>query len=479
MAPSEAGNQEENISVSDTIPVSRNQENWKDFFIELIENRNREDLVRYLGKLYPADLAGLLTQVGLEKGFFLYEILDQEIRGEVLHELDEDVRKEYLEVITVDEIADIVRIQESDEAVHLLQDLDSETRGKVLENIPNDERLNIAELLSYRENTAGSIMSKEFIYVLDTDTVKKAIQSIRKYARDVEDFYTVYVLDSDGVYKGHISLKTLFLSNPRGRVKKLMENELLPIQHHLDQEEVAKFFTRYDFITAPVVDERGIMIGRITADDVMEVMEEEASEDILRLGGVISGDETMSTPLVSSSLKRMLWLGMNLITAFIAAGVVSYFESTISHALILAALMPIVAGIGGNAAGQSVAVIVRNIALGEVSISNARRAITREFLLGLLNGLFIGILTGLAVYLVSWNIHGLSKATALAGIIFFAMFINMIIAALAGAGIPLIMKKLGADPAVASGIFVTACTDILGFFVFLGLATLAIIFKFI
>ncbi len=455
------------------VPFSQDREQFEKFVLQLLEEDRRDELASYLEELYPADLADLLLAAGVEKGLKLLSSFDDETRGEILHELAEDERDAFLEALTAEDIAAAAREQQSDEAAELIGDLDKEKTSEVLALIPPEERILITELLSYPENTAGSIMTKEFVFVRDTDTVKQAIKTIRRVAKETDDVYTVYVLDAEGVYRGHISLKKLMLANSRSRIKKIMEEDLLPIPVDQDQEEVANFFTRYDFITAPVVDSRGFMLGRITADDIMEVMQEEASEDILRMGGVIDGDETLSTPIMESSRKRILWLCMNLVTAFIAASVVSFFQSTIEKAVVLAALMPIVAGMGGNAAGQTVAVVIRNIALGELTFSNAGRALTRELTLGILNGLAMGIITGLVVFFLQGGMDAPRKAIALGMVIASAMLFNMIVAAFAGAAIPLVLKKLRIDPAIASSIFVTTCTDVLGFFAFLGLASLA------
>ena len=458
----------------DLVPFASDQDNLDDFISRSLEAEDREPLTQYLKELYAADIADLIVRLEPKSGLLIFPLLDPGTRGEVLHELDEEPRTEYLHLFSADEIAGILREQQSDEAAEICSLLEKDKLAEVLYRIPPEERISITELLSYAENTAGSIMAKEFVFVRSEETVKRAIQTLRRVSKEGVDFYTVFVVGEDGKYQGHVSLQELIVANPRTRVKKIMETELLPIPVDTDQEEVAKFFTRYDFITAPVVDDRGTMLGRITADDVMEIIQEEASEDILRMGGVISGDETLSTPIWSSSAKRLVWLGLNLVTAFLAAAVVNFFEDTISRVVVLAALMPIVAGMGGNAAGQTIAIIVRNIALGELTATNARQGILREFSIGALNGIFMGALTGLVVFLLTAGRHGGARAIVLAAIIAISMVVNMLVAALAGATIPLALKRFGIDPAIASSIFVTTCTDVMGFFAFLGLASLAL-----
>lgn len=458
----------------DLVPFSRESSEWTEYILSLVESNKNKELETYLKEFYPADIAHLLGKIEFESGIKIFQMLDQEFRGEVLNELQDDLQRLYLKTLSPDELVKIITEQQSDEAADMIEELEPGKLSEVLSRTPLDDRVKIIELLSYPENSAGSIMAKEFVCVKENDTVKSATQRIRKTFRDTEDYYTVYVIDEDGKYKGHISLKNLIVANPRTRIKKIMEDEIIPIPLFMDQEEVANFFTRYDFITVPVVDANGVMVGRITADDILEVMQEEASEDILMMGGHITGDESLSAPLLASSFKRIIWLSMNLLTAFIAASVVSYFQTTIGKAVILAALMPIVTGMGGNAASQTMAIIVRNIALGGITLTHAGRAVVRELLLGVLNGLFLGVVTGIIVYFVMRNESGSEIAFVFGSIIALAMFINMLVAALAGAYIPVFLKKMDIDPAIASSIFVTTCTDVLGFFVFLGLASIAI-----
>lgn len=441
---------------------------WIDNFVKLIETHQTEEIQIRLNEFFPADIGAIFDRIDEEHRFYLISLMDRETQGLVLIELDERYRNRILSTIPYSELTDIIREMESDEARYLLSDLPLNTISEILSRMPLLERINITELLSYPESTAGAIMSKEFVAVMETDTVKKAIQTIRRSSKEIEDIYTVFVTDSDGKYRGHVELSRLILANQQTRVKRIMDTELIPVPVHMDQEEVANFFTRYDFITAPVIDERGVMLGRITVDDILEVIQEEASEDILRMGGV-GGEETLNTPVFRASFRRVVWLIVNLGTAFISASVVSLFESTISKVVVLAALMPIVAGLGGSAGGQTMAVIVRNIALGELGYHNTRTALLRELTLGILNGLILGSVAGSFVYFFTGE-------TVLSFVIAAAILMNLVIAAGAGTMVPLILKHFNVDPALASSIFVQATTDILGFLLFLGLATLTLPF---
>lgn len=452
----------------ETVPFSRGD--WKPHAVELLREKKFDELKPYLRELYAADISDFLGELDPEEALAVFKELEAQIQGEVLLELEERERQEILRLMEPRRIARIIKEMQSDQARDLVAALPRVSLSQVLNRLPLEERIVITELLSYPENTAGSIMAKEFVAVQDKDTVQKAIQTIRSISRETDDIYTVYVLDEEGRYRGHISLQKLILTSPRARLKKLIEEDLVAVPVDMDQEEVANLFTKYNMISAPVVDSDGLMLGRITVDDILTVVREEASEDILRLGGV-SADETLSTPLHISSGRRMLWLAVNLITAFLAASVVRMFQGTIEKLVLLASLMPIVAGMGGNGASQTMAVIIRSIALGDLTPARAGKAFFREAFIGLSNGTALGLVTGLAVYFLTDDNH---TALLVAPIITAAMLINMIVAAVAGTGVPLILKRFQIDPAIASSIFVTTFTDVMGFFSLLGLAWLAL-----
>ena len=453
----------------DNFSYSRDDPAWKEHIQHMLEAGEQEALRSFIESLHPADIAHILGQLEHAYSFYLFQILDAETQGEALLEMEEGEQSAYFRDLSAARLADIVREQESDDAADLLVAMDGRTASSVLSRIPAKDREDFAELLAYSENTAGALMSKEFVAVRVDETVSHAISTIRRVARETDDIHVVYVLDGEGKFRGHVTLHRLVLARPQTKVRRIMDVDLPTIPVAMDQEEVAHFFTRYDIISAPVVDEEGRMLGRITVDDILEVQQEEASEDILRMGGV-SGGETFTTPLWVSSLKRATWLVFNLFTAMLSASVVRFFEDTIDKVVVLAALMPIVAGMGGNAAGQTLAVVVRNIALGELEPANVPRAIRREIFLGLVNGVLLGLASGVLVFLFTFK-------EVLAYIMALAMVFNMLVAATSGVLIPLALKRFKIDPAIASTIFVTICTDVLGFFMFLGLAYLALYFQ--
>lgn len=433
--------------------------------VEELIDAPEEEIRARLSDLRIADLAHIIENAEEERRLPLIHSMSVESRGYVLNELDDSVSKKLILTMTSEELAQILKDMESSEATYFLRDMSLNRISEILSHIPLIERINITELLSYPENTAGALMSKEFVAVTETETVKKAIKTIRKISKETDDIHTVFVLDLEGKYRGHISLSKLILTPPTTRVKKIMENELIPLPVGMDREEAAHHFTRYDFITVPVVDERGVMLGRITVDDILEVVQEEASEDFLRMGGV-SGEANINTPIFRSAMHRIIWLVVNLGTAFISSYIVSLFEQSISKIVILAALMPVIGNLGGNAAGQSLAVVVRNIALGLIGTRDTGRTLLREVSVGLINGTGMSLISGSIVYLVSGNLP-------LSLVVTTAMFANILIASFAGTLIPMTMERLKIDPAIASSIFVTTLTDITGFSIFLGLATFA------
>jgi magnesium transporter len=328
----------------------------------------------------------------------------------------------------------------------------------------------VQELLGYAEGTAGRIMTPDVFALNEELTVGEAISAIQGASRDIEMVFYLYVVDERNHLVGVVSLRQLLLVPPTTPLKKIMGTDVISVRTDTDQEEVARIVARYNLLGVPVVDVENKLVGVVTVDDVIDVIREEATEDIYALAGVRSDEHALSAPVRSVRL-RLPWLLVNLATAVLAASVVHLFEDTIQQVVVLAALMPIVAGMGGNAATQTLAVIVRGLALGEVTWENSRRVLLKEFLVGLANGLANGLVAAAIVCL--W--FGLSVKTAMIGaIIASAMINNMVIAGIAGTLIPLILKRLKADPAIASSVFVTTCTDIGGFFSFLGLATLFI-----
>jgi len=357
-----------------------------------------------------------------------------------------------------------VRELESDDAVELLQDLDEKDQEEILEKLPQPERAALARSLEYPENSAGRRMQTEFIAVPPDWSVIKTIEHMRDTPDLPERFYEIYVVDSSRHWIGAVPLDTLLRARRDNSITTLIEEDRRRVSVLDDQEEVARMFGKYNLVAAPVVDTDNRLVGVITIDDVVDVIEEEADEDLKALGGVTS-DEELSDPFWTVAKGRFNWLLVNLATAFLASAVLGLFEGQLQQMVALAVLAPIVASQGGNAATQTMTVAVRALATRELGASNAWRVVGREGLVGLANGVAFALITGVAA--TAWF-----KTPGLGIVIGLAMVCNLVAGALGGILIPVVLNKLKADPAVASGTFVTTVTDVVGFFSFLGIATL-------
>jgi magnesium transporter len=425
---------------------------------------NDEGQVRTLIKdLHEADFADLLELLSLDNRQSLVAMLGKDLNYAVLSELDEAVRDDVLEVMPTETVAEAVRELDSEDAVYLLEDLNEIEQDEILEKIPAPERTALKRSLEYPDDSAGRLMQSTFVAVPSFWTVGQTIDHMR-YTGDLPDnFFEIFVVDPGFHLKGTVPLSRV-LRNPRKKtIENIMDVEQTLIPADMDQEMVAYQFKQYNLISAAVVDKDERLVGVITVDDIVEVIHEEAHEDILRLGGV--GDESLADTVLETARGRFSWLLINLATAVLASFVISLFDATIEQMVALAVLMPIVASMGGNAGTQTMTVAVRAIASRDLIATNATRIITRETLVGLLNGVLFAVIVG--VVTVAW----FGQAT-LGLVIACAMVVNMLVAAIFGILIPLLLDRLDIDPAVASGVFVTTVTDVVGFFSFLGLAAL-------
>jgi magnesium transporter len=373
------------------------------------------------------------------------------------------VRDQVLEVMPTEQVAEALQQLDSDEAVYLLENLDKEEQSDILANLPHFERIALERSLEYPEDSAGRIMQTDLIAVPPFWSVGQTIDYMRE-ADDLPDrFYEIFVVDPAYHLLGSVALNHLLRSKRPTSIDAITDRDVHPIPVEADQEAVARQFERYNLTSAPVIDDDGRLVGVITADDVVEVVQEEASEDILRMGGVAG--ESVSDSVWRTTKHRFTWLLANLATAILASAVISLFEATIEQMVALAVLMPIVASMGGNAGTQTMTVAVRALATQDLGPVNALRVILRESAVGLLNGLLFAVI--MAAIAFFWFGSG-----QLGLVIGLAMIVNLFAAALAGILIPLGLEALGLDPAIASGVFVTTVTDVVGFFAFLGLAAL-------
>ena len=353
-----------------------------------------------------------------------------------------------------------------DEITDVIGVLDDKESEAVLEKINAEDRKDVQRLLAYEPETAGGIMATEFISIDENKSIRETLKYLQKEAPDAESIYYLYVVDKKRILRGVVSLRDIVCTDFDMKISEITNTNVIALRYDMDQEEVANAFEKYGFISMPVVDEKEKLLGIVTADDIMEVIKDESTEDIHRLGG-IDEEEKVDGTLRESIKSRLPWLMVNLLTALLASAVVGIFEGTISQVVTLATFMPIVTGMGGNAGTQTLTIIVRGIALGELTGENAKRILKKEILVGFTTGIAIGAAIAVIGYLWERNfMFGIVIGTA--------MILNMVVATIAGFIVPVILKKVNVDPALASAVFVTTVTDVLGFFFFLGLATIFI-----
>jgi magnesium transporter len=413
--------------------------------------------------LHEADLADLIQLLRPDQREPLIATLGRDFNAAALSELDEGVRDQVLEAMPNEKVAEALQQLDSDEAVYLIEDLDKQDQTDILAKLPSFERAALERSLEYPEDSAGRIMQTDLIAVPPFWSVEQTLEHMRETEDLPDRFYEVFVVDPAYHLIGSVALDRLLRSKRLINIEAITNRDIHPVDVTADQEEVARTFERYNLTSAPVIDPDRRLVGVITADDIVEVIQEEASEDILRLGGVAG--ESVSDPVWQTTKHRFIWLFVNLGTAILASLVISLFDATIQQMVALAVLMPIVASMGGNAGTQTMTVAVRALATQDLSAVNAARVIGRETVVGLLNGLMFALVMGAIAYF--WFGSG-----PLGVVIGSAMVINLLVAALSGILIPLGLYALDLDPAIASGVFVTMMTDCVGFFAFLGLAAL-------
>src|SRR3954470_7857907 len=414
--------------------------------------------------LHEADLGDVLEALDPDHRSRLIEILGRDFDFTVLTEVDENVREDILEELKPETVAAGVRELESDDAVTILESLDEEDQAKVLGRLPATERVALQRSLDYPEDSAGRLMQTEFIAVPPFWTVGQAIDYMRETPDLPDTFYEIFVVDPGVRLLGSVPLDQLLRTKRPVPVSEIMTDDPDRVEASEPQEEVARMFQRYNLVSAAVVDEGNRLVGVLMIDDIVDVIEEEADADIKALGGV-RPDEEISDPVVYITRRRFWWLLVNLLTAFLASSVLKGFEAELEKMVALAVLAPIVASQGGNAATQTMTIAVRALATRELGHGNAWRVVWRELLVGLLNGLAFAVITGTAATV--WF-----KMPDLGVVIGLAMMCNLLAAALGGIAVPLIIQRAGVDPAVSSAPFVTTVTDVVGFFSFLGIATL-------
>jgi magnesium transporter len=432
-----------------------------DRMVELVRRGELALFTRRAHDFEPADLAEVLTALDEKERVSVVQALPPELSSQALAEMPEDAHaEETLAALDPDLAAEIVDELDDDDAADILGELDPKRQEQILSAV--EDRSEVDHLLRYDEETAGGLMTTHMVTVTDTATAEQALEEIRRQAEEVEDFYQVFVVDTGNHLVGTLPFKDLVISRPERPVRAFMTDADIFVTPDLDQEEVARLMARYNMPSVPVVDGRGRLLGRVTFDDVIDVVEAETTEDLLKFGGV-SPDEELAAGWETAVRSRLPWLSVNLLTAFLAGGVVYSFQHTIQRTLALAVWMPIIAGMGGNAGTQALAVTVRRLALGMLPVRVFTRVVGKEVLVGIINGLAIGSVVGIVASMMG-------EGPRLGLVVFLAMVGNLMVAGFAGAFIPILLERSGVDPAIASSIFVTTFTDVCGFLLLLGLA---------
>lgn len=412
--------------------------------------------------LHPADLADLLDALEEpERQLQLFRILDPETASEVVRESNDHTKASLVELLSDARLSAVLERLDTDDAADLLGHLDEERKERLLRRTSPEARRNVAGLLTYAEDSAGGIMKTEVATATTSETVREVIESIRRHADDYHDIHEVFITDEQRRLVGVVPLRALLLSDDETTVERLMTTETTSVDVDMDQEEVARIFEKYDLLSVPVLDSLGRVAGRITVDDIVDVIAEEATEDILKLAGVGSESFTGAGPM-DAVRSRLPWLAFNFFTAALSALIIAQFEETIRQVAVAAALMTVISAMAGNAGTQTMTVLVRGIALGEARGPQARRLLAREALTSLINGALLGLSAALIVFL--WR--GDARLALVMGV---ALLINLQVSAAVGTMVPLLLRSVSLDPAVSSSVLVTAATDWAGFFVFLAL----------
>lgn len=429
-----------------------------------IAKRDKRWLAKFFSRSHPADIATILDRADDSDKAYLFSLLSKEQAPDVLAEVEEETARGILEALDIKRLSGIVAELESDEAVDVIGALPPAKREEVLRKISPEQRRELKQLLRYGEETAGGIMATEYVAVSDEVTADEAIGQIRAQADEVEEVYNVYVLDKGDKLVGHLPLKKLLLSGGKTKVSQIMDPEVVKITTDMDQEEVANIFSKYDLVSVPVVDKAGKLVGRITVDDVLNVIEEEFTEDMYKMAGS-DGEELLKGSPFKVARIRLPWLFICLLGEMISAGVIGYFSGTLKQVIALAAFIPVIMAMGGNIGIQSSTITVRGIATGHIDLSHRRRLLLREIGIGALMGITCGAIVGL--------LAALSYAEyTLALVVGTAMFSAITVSATIGMFIPLVFRHLKIDPAVAAGPFITTINDIVGLGIYFLLATL-------
>jgi magnesium transporter len=431
---------------------------------EALDSGALKQVARILnGGLSPSDIAHLLESSPPRQRALLWNLVEKDLEGEVLQYLSDDIRGYFLSQLNAQELADIIEDFESDDLADLLQQLPDTVIQEVLDTMDEQDRQRVEEVLSYPEDTAGGLMNTDTITVRPDISIDVVLRYLRLHRSLPPMTDSLIVVSRKDSYIGILPLTKLLVSDPNITVREIMVTEIEPISATMPDNEVAVLFEQHDLVSAPVIDDDGRLLGRITIDDVVDVIREDADHSLMSMAGLDEDEDTFA-PVMKTTRRRALWLGINLITAFVASAVIGLFEETIDKVVALAVLMPIVASMGGIAGSQTLTLVIRGQALGHVEKSNANWLLSREMIVGAMNGLLWALVV--AAVAIAWF-----QDTTIGIIIALSIVINLIAGAMAGTLLPLGLKAVGIDPALAGSVLLTTITDVVGFFTFLGLAT--------
>ena len=426
--------------------------------------RYLNELINILHDLHPADMATVLESLPQQERVMVWKLSEPDEDGEVLLEVSDAVRETLIESMGQRELLAAIEDLDADELAELAPDLPKEVVHEVLESLDAEERAQVVSALSYEENEVGALMDFEMVSIRADVTCEVVLRYLRRFESLPDHTDKIFVVDDNDVLQGVLPIRSLLVSDPEELVENVMSTDVVRFRPEDDVEEAAAAFERYDLVTAPVVDNNKKLIGRITVDEMLDVIREESEADMLNMAG-LKEEEDLFAPVIDSFKNRWMWLVINLCTAFVASRVIGMFEGSIEKIVALAALMPIVAGIGGNSGNQTITMIVRSLAMGQLNLSQSGRLLRKELGVALLNGIIWGSVMGVVSYLLYGNI-------GIGLVMVAAMTLNLVLAASMGVLIPVIMEKFGRDPALGSSVLITAVTDSGGFMIFLGLATI-------
>lgn len=447
--------------------ASHNIEEQKDYlqlFTELLREGVLEQVEQQLEDMHPAEIAHLLESLPADLREIVWEQVPPEAEGEILTNLNEEVLATVIKGMDTDQLVAATEDLETDDLADILPEIPKDVAQELLLTMEQRDRERLHAVLSYDEDSAGGLMNLDAVVVRADTSLDVVLRYLRRRGEIPETTDTLFVVEREGHYLGQLPLTTLLTSDPGKMVEDVMEQDEEAIPANMPARDVANRFEQRDLISAPVVDEHNILLGRITIDDVVDVIRDDAEHSLMSMAG-LNEEVDLFSPVLTSTRRRAVWLGINLITALLAALVIGLFEDTIQKFVALAVLMPIVASMGGIAGSQTLTLVIRGIALGQVSGSNARRLLSKEIWVSVWNGLIWAVV--MAVIADTWF-----DDYRLGLIIAAAIIINLLVAAIAGASIPLLLRRLGADPALGGGVVLTTVTDVVGFFAFLGLATI-------